>query len=364
MLRSLLASAAVLLLGCADGAAHNQDGSAPTQAEPPAAEADVEIPAQPAGGQIHGFPFIYQDAVLKDGILTLRQGEEYFPDLSVMIFLFLEPGEVPSGRVFGIDAPADSGTRPHVHLSWKDPPTADMPKSAAFLPDAHVLRLELGQAADKKLPGKIYLSVPDEFPTRVSGTFEADIEGFILTDGEADLMSDAVGTVQWVVERYIRQSHPDREIESIDFGDTGLIGPHPTEPAKIQYGWCDVVFRVAGDPETAWRMQLVKGAAGWAVHRQFDPATILTAHPVEEPNPGDAYQLMRHEVARRIEADLGGQWIYSYQTRQCTNDRAQGTCRAEYRLGDRRAEKVERAFLFEKSGSGWRVVRELAENER
>ncbi len=353
MYRSTLTLLFALALGCGDGSVHSE-------APAPDGGVTIEIPDRPAGGEIHGFTFQHQVALIEDGILTLRQGEERFPELQVKILLFADKGEVPSERVYEADARSGPGRQsPHVHLGWKDPPSAEMPKFAILLHDDYVLRLELGEIREKKLPGKIFLSALGEHPTRVAGTFDAEVKGLILIDGQADLTSDAVGTVQWIAEQYVRQSHPDGQIEIVDFGESGLIGPYPDRPEALQHGWCDVLFRVDGGPETAWRLQLAKGDGGWAVHQRFDTGTILAAHPVNEPRLDDAYQRMRLQVARHIEAELDGRRaVYRFETRSCTNDKVQGRCRVRYRLDDPRGEEVERTFLFNRAGSEWEYVRE------
>ena len=181
----------------------------------------------------------------------------------------------------------------------------------------------------------------------MAGAFEADVKGFILVDGEADLTSDAVGTVKWVTERYVRESHPESEVEIVDFGRTGLTGPHPARPDAIQHGWCDVIFRVDGGRDTEWRIQLTKGEGGWAVHRRFDTGTILAAHPLEEP-PDGVSGVMRVEIARRIEAEFGGRHaIYGFETRACSHNKILGRCQAEYRLDDPRLRGLQ---LYRPSG--------------
>ncbi len=111
MHRSTLPVLFALALGCADG-------SVQPEAEAPAAdvaiEIPIEIPEKPAGGEVHGFPFQYQYAAIEDGILTLRQGEDFFPDLQVQIFLYAEKGEVPSERVYETGAPR----RPIIRRRW------------------------------------------------------------------------------------------------------------------------------------------------------------------------------------------------------------------------------------------------------
>ena len=131
------------------------------------------VPATtPAAGQIAGLPFTVEKATLKDGILTLRQGSEFFADREVAIFLFLKDGENPAGRKWQIAASKDFG-QPHVHLSWRDG-SQSLPKTKIFMND-YQLHLEFEPGAKGALTGKIVLTTPDERKSTVNGIFTAQV---------------------------------------------------------------------------------------------------------------------------------------------------------------------------------------------
>jgi hypothetical protein len=50
----------------------------------------------------------------------------------------------------------------------------DFPKSEMFM-EKYAMKLEFGKEADEKLPGKIYLCMPDEAKSFVAGTFVAEV---------------------------------------------------------------------------------------------------------------------------------------------------------------------------------------------
>ena len=62
------------------------------------APANVQIPDTPVMGKIHGRDFMIEKAVLVDGMLTLRQGKEMFPDLALDLVRFTVQGESLEGK--------------------------------------------------------------------------------------------------------------------------------------------------------------------------------------------------------------------------------------------------------------------------
>lgn len=128
--------------------------------------------ATPAGGQIAGLPFTVERATLRDGILTLRQGSEFFADREVAIFLFLKNGESPVGRKWEVGAARDM-SNPHVHFSWREAGQS-LPKTKILMSD-YRLHLEFQPGANGALTGRIALSAPGEQGSRVNGTFTAQV---------------------------------------------------------------------------------------------------------------------------------------------------------------------------------------------
>lgn len=134
---------------------------------------DVKIPDSPATGMINGEVFITESSKIENGILTLRDGKEFFPDHAVTVFLFLK-GESPDGKSYDIGSESGFGS-PHIHMKWR-PENSKTPKSRVFM-KGYSMRLEFGQTQDGKLPGKIYLCLPDEKKSCVAGSFVASVKG-------------------------------------------------------------------------------------------------------------------------------------------------------------------------------------------
>jgi tetratricopeptide (TPR) repeat protein len=132
-----------------------------------------KLSAGSASGKIHGEIFKVEEAGMSNGILTLRQGSDFFPDYAVLIFLFLKEGEQPDGRTFQITKSQGFGS-PHIHMKYKQK-DQNTPKTEIFMKD-YTMRLEFGKKEKGSLPGKIFLALPDKDQSFVNGTFFAEIK--------------------------------------------------------------------------------------------------------------------------------------------------------------------------------------------
>jgi hypothetical protein len=127
------------------------------------------IPDATASGSVHGHGFLCEKAVLQGGTLSLRQGKVWPPDLGISIHLFAEQAEDLSGKTLAVRSDRPPPV-PRVVLRWKDeqkqPITVEIDRGYA-------LKVVFGQPADGRMPGRIYISLPDEAHSFAAGTFEA-----------------------------------------------------------------------------------------------------------------------------------------------------------------------------------------------
>lgn len=144
--------------------------------EAPVWMADISkatIPQKPASGRLHGEPFTIDRAELQQGILSLRQGREFFADLEFKLFLFVDgPARLENQGLEILDEENPPvKTVPHVYMSWK-PDAKSLPKTKSWTGD-YVIRIKFGQVRNGRLPGEIYLCLPDMKQSFVAGTFNA-----------------------------------------------------------------------------------------------------------------------------------------------------------------------------------------------
>ena len=136
----------------------------------------MKVPDKPAAGKWMGGDFAVEKVQLNPGgVLILRQGKEFFADADAKIFLFLKQGESLEGKSYVIGATSKPGeSRPHVHFARKGPGDK-LPKGSSTV-NGYAMRLEFGKAKDGKLPGQIYLCLPDADKSYVAGTFVLEVK--------------------------------------------------------------------------------------------------------------------------------------------------------------------------------------------
>jgi len=128
------------------------------------------IPDTPAAGRIHGKDFLNQRAYLEAGTLTMRTANRGSPDLGLSVYLLANQSADLAGQT--VDVPSDFTNAPTVRLRWKDDQQQPVTKD---FKNGYVLRVEFGQLAGNRLPGKFYLALPDGEKSYVMGTFNAEI---------------------------------------------------------------------------------------------------------------------------------------------------------------------------------------------
>ena len=136
----------------------------------------VVAPKKPAIGKLHGEVFSLERAEIQNGVLVLRQGKDFFPDLEFKLFLFVDSTSKLEGRSLEIVDEENPPVKniPHVYISWK-PDAKGLPKTKTWTGD-YVIRLQFGQVRNGRLPGDIYLCLPDLKQSFVAGTFDAIIK--------------------------------------------------------------------------------------------------------------------------------------------------------------------------------------------
>jgi hypothetical protein len=122
-------------------------------------------------GSVHGSGFQTERVVLQGGTLHLRQGKATPPDLGISVQFFAQLGEELSKKTVEI-TPDRAPPVPKVTLRWKDDQDKAVTKNYS---EGYAMRVEFGEAANGKIPGKIFISLPDDAKSFAAGTFLADI---------------------------------------------------------------------------------------------------------------------------------------------------------------------------------------------
>ena len=334
----------------------------PAPSAPVAKDQAPSIPSQPVAGQLQGSAFVPETVELEGSVLTFRQGDGPLA-AEIKLFLYTQPWEVPTERSFKLlKAPAGEGA-PHVRVRLPEP-GQNAPRQRDYS-DKYTLVLELGKEQDRRVPGKIYLTLPDEDGSRIAGTFVADIRGFRLVNGQPDLSSDSVDTLQFLALREIVAADADRAIKDVSFQQGEIDRAHGKQPAS---GYLEVSYRVGDAAPTVQKFQYVKENGAWRVVRRLRPDQIAAAHPYQPPAAADAPQrLFPYLAAKRIEAEVQRRYPNRLVngtefTVRVANGGRVGVCEAAYRIDS--GQLVQTAFLYRRGDNGWRLLRELSRKER
>lgn len=330
----------------------------PVKAEPQ----EPPIPPGPVQGQIQKAAFTVESAEIENGVLTLRQGKEPLAT-EIKLFLYTKPWHVPAERSFQILGQTNAPDAPLVRIHWQE--NGQKARRQRDFTDKYTLKLELGREQDRKLPGKIHLTLPDEDKSEVAGTFTAEVRGFRFIDGKPDLASDSVDTLQYLALREILKDDPDKPIDDLAFRHGRYAPASPLGPAT---GYLEVEYRSGDDGLIGRKFQFVKERNSWRVARTLRPDQLDEAHPYRVPAPNAAPQrLFPYLAAKRIEADAkkrapsGALGAVEFTTRHNEKQKI-GVAEVSYKVGD--GQTLQTAFLYRLNANGWTLVRELGKKER
>ena len=138
--------------------------------------ANVVIPTNAAYGKISTNEFKYDSARVDNGSLALRQGTNSAPDKELGVFFGLKVGESLSGKT--IDVAPQARVAPRVWKKWKvEGKTALQQKVYS---KGYTMKLQFGEVNEGKVPGTIYLCLPDDEQSVVAGSFVASVGAAVV----------------------------------------------------------------------------------------------------------------------------------------------------------------------------------------
>ncbi|MGN6554531.1 MAG: hypothetical protein ACTHLW_12550 [Verrucomicrobiota bacterium] len=130
---------------------------------------DAAFPEGPVSGKIHDRDFVAERAILQGGNLMFRMNQNQPTELGLNIFLFAKQADELSGKSATVTT--NNIRSPRAVLRWKD---GGQTVTRSFT-NGYALRLEFGNQTGNRMPGKIYICLPDEMRSCVAGTFNAEI---------------------------------------------------------------------------------------------------------------------------------------------------------------------------------------------
>lgn len=245
----------------------------------------LELPAeQPVAqniqlrGELRGEPFKPQQAELLDGVLSLREGQDFFARREIRIRL---PRPV-SGSLMVDVLPEDQGELPEVEISWLLP-GQDLPE-ARRLSRGYTLHLNLTPQAPNRLVGDFHLVLPPRYDTSLNGSIDVVRSGLRQHNGRIDYRFDSRDTLLEVVNQHLAARFPGRDL---------VLEALPAIRFPARQLSLDLRLQVDGKPRRL-TLALIKDAErGWRVASAAEPKAMLespqpvpvSAQAVPQPGP-------------------------------------------------------------------------------
>ncbi|GMQ91067.1 MAG: hypothetical protein BMS9Abin11_0372 [Gammaproteobacteria bacterium] len=329
----------------------------------------IDIPNKPLHGKLSDQKFTMQQATIENGILTLRQGKDFFPDRSVTIFLFTEKWEIPFNKTYTVKSGGVSiGTIPHVHLKYKVK-GKNIPGTEIFVRD-YTMTLVFSGEKNNRIIGKIYLKLPSKKHSEIAGTFRAEIKGFRLkADGTPDLARDNFENLRYLALLGVMKQDPNQDIKDIKYYDVRYDSSSSRNPKKTLTGSLDIEYKVGESAVQGKRYQFVKQGE-WRLLRALGLNQVAEAHPFKEPDEkSSVYAQLRFLTAEALEQHAvhnhKGKGLYGFRFNHVTNpDNTVAVSTAKYALERGSKSLHEVRFFFRYTKQGWVLRRTLTPDEK
>jgi hypothetical protein len=253
---------------------------------------DVQAPAELAinlSGELNGRPFAPQQAELLDGVLSLREGQDFFAQSELVIRL----PKADKGPVRVDVLPADTGVLPEVEISWLLP-EQELPE-ARRLVRGYTLHLDLQPVAPNKLVGDLHLVLPPQFKTTLSGRLELFSDGLRYEGDRVNRQIDSVDTISYVIQDYLERRFATRQVQLQPLGSLSFL------QSSIDL---NVQARINGELQELHIMLQKQDRRGWQVAADTFPALPSAAPlPVAQVNPAavEAVKVVPERVSRPLD---------------------------------------------------------------
>jgi hypothetical protein len=134
----------------------------------------LQIPDAPLSGKIHGQEFKPDKVEIDNGMIRIREGEEFFADRELVLFTFLDDGKLLEAPSIEVGPKQEFASfAPHIHKAWT-PQGKSFPETQIYT-DGYAMKLELDRPQGRKLAGRLKVCLPDDERTYVAGTFTAEL---------------------------------------------------------------------------------------------------------------------------------------------------------------------------------------------
>ena len=154
-------------------------------------------------GELHGQAFKPHYGELIDGVLVLREGDDFFAQRELRIALPERSLATQPPRLRLDVLPQDIGALPEIEIMWLSQERS-LPE-ARRISRGYTLHLDLLSQAPNLLVGNFHLVLPPHFKTSMSGEVQLLTNRLRYIDGQVDRHYDNVSTLEYVIEDYLQR---------------------------------------------------------------------------------------------------------------------------------------------------------------
>lgn len=211
-------------------------------------------------GELNGEPFAPQQAELIDGVLSLREGQDFFAlrELNIHVPVMAD------GSVRLNVLPTDAQPLPEIEISWLLA-EHDLPE-ARRLNHGYTLFIDLKPVAPNKLQGDFHLVLPAQFNTTLSGKIELFTDQLRYIDGQVDRHFDSHDSINYVLLDYLQRRFSGRSVRLLK------SSPFTFPATRLEL---EVAALVDGQPQQLSLLLSKSEPVGWSV--QGDQFTSMPA---------------------------------------------------------------------------------------
>jgi hypothetical protein len=249
--------------------------------EQPPAELAIAL-----NGELYGRPFAPQQGELIDGVLSLREGQDFFAQSELLIRL---PQAVKGPLRLDV-LPGDTGVLPEIEISWLLP-EQELPE-ARRLSRGYTLHLDLQPQAPNRLAGNFHLVLPPQFKTSLSGKVELFSDGLRYQNGQVNRQIDSLDTLKYVIEDYLQRRFVTRQVQLQPLAAVNF----PTEHLELQ-----VQALVAGQQQRVDMVLKKSLNRGWAVEGDNFASLPEPSEIVAAPARSEVVEAPPERVSRPLD---------------------------------------------------------------
>jgi len=241
-------------------------------------------------GELYGKAFNPDYTALVNGVLVLREGDDFFAQRELRVnlpaSLVAEQPDILRLEVL----PSDRGELPEVEIMWLAPEQT-LPE-ARRIRGAYSLYMDLHRSQVNQLQGSFHLVLPRQFKTSISGELSLVTDYEPDSGGQIDRHFDNSGTLESILKDYYQRRYRGVQV---------VLEPLPEMAQLIAPLDVQVTTQIDGVSQSEWVRMLKDAKQGWHVQGdQYRPRVKPAAQQLAAAEAQQVDQSKKAAVDRRV----------------------------------------------------------------